>query len=87
MYRELQGKTFPEVNPFNKHDKFPQQVYLSLLSMTGCYCSITVSFPFEKTALKNKQTRQPAVKPKTGTNLQMSKQEEHFKELKDIDED
>lgn len=52
MYRELQGKPIPEFTPQTKNDKFPQQVYISLLSMTGCYSTITVSFPLEKKALQ-----------------------------------
>jgi len=84
---ELHGKTFPEFEPQNKNLRFPQQVYLSLQSMTGCYCTITVSFPLEKKAVLNKQTRQPVQNVKIGTNHQMSKQAEHFMEYVEIEED
>jgi hypothetical protein len=48
MFTDMQGKVIPEFHPSNKKDKFPQQVYISLLSMTGCFCTISVSFPNEK---------------------------------------
>jgi len=54
--------------------------------MTGCYSTITVSFPLEKKALQFRMTRQPEQKLKNQKN-QMSKEEEYFKELQDIDDD
>ena len=46
----MTGKQIPEVNPANKKEKFPQDVYVSLVSAKGCYCTITVHFPREKEA-------------------------------------
>lgn len=88
LYREMQGKVFPELLPQNKKEKFPQQVYLSLQSMTGCLCTITVSFPFEKKVLSKFNSKQSQQKRKqAGTQNQMSKQEEYFQEFQDIDKD
>lgn len=88
LYRELQGKVFPEFHPQNKKEKFPQQVFISLVSMTGCKCTITVAFPFEKKVLsKTNQKSQHQKRKQGGHQTQLSKQEEFFQEFQDIDKD
>ena len=52
LFKELQDKMIPEFyNAATKKDKHPQTVYLSLKSISGCFCTITVSFPCERKAL------------------------------------
>ena len=41
---KIKGKVFPEFTNSQRKEKAPQQVYVSLQSMTGCYCTITASF-------------------------------------------
>ena len=60
----MQGKVFPELHPQNKKEKFPQQVFVSLQSMTGCLCTITVSFPFEKKVLSKYNSKHASQKRK-----------------------
>lgn len=51
IHSELQRKVIPEYHPINKKDRFPQEVYVSLHSHRGCFCTITVCFPEEKKTL------------------------------------
>ena len=74
--RELQGKTIPEYDPKTK-ERIPPQVYLSIESLNGCLCTVTVSFPLEKKYLQNKQQRQPIQRTKTML-CQLTKQQEYF---------
>ena len=57
--------------------------------MTGCYCTISVSFPYEKKVLSKQFTLKSMQQKRkqAGSLNQVSKQEEFFQELKEIDND
>lgn len=73
MYRDLQGKVIPEFyNAATKKDRHPQQVYLTLKSMSGCVCTVTVSFPCEKRQLAQQNQQQRPQLAKTSIKRALS---------------
>ena len=58
--RDQRGKVFPELDPnapVSHKIKFPQQLYMTLTTNRGYYCTITAWFPKEKATLKEKEER------------------------------